>query len=370
MIVKYGMPEKLVRHLAGPANGSVCLYCTNLAETTEHVLPAAFGSFRNAPTLPHRLCSNCNHKRLGVLDEQLARCGVEGFFRKYYGIKGRRGHDDVNPFMRGSAGGKRIEATSFDPVAGREVAIEIGSNGQGTQLCAISLIEETTGKTCHIPLHPGMTADQLRTAFNRCTIVAPFRSALSFHPHELEWIERLIHEVWPAVTFQDERTVFSNVIERPLLKFQVTDRYHRAFAKIGFHYFLSQFPQFSGREQMFAAIRQFILEDEVKDESDGRASRFIVERTTPLLAPLVLGLVPPVGWRAHVIGAEVRPDRFIAHVQMFLSCDWSAPIRTIILAKPATPYTHQAAGHLFLYDSNGSTGNEVGEAKSLSVQIV
>jgi hypothetical protein len=69
--------------------------------------------------LPDRLCSNCNNNRLGVLDEQLARCGVEGFFRKYYGIVGRKEHDSVNPFMRGSAGGKRIEATTFDSTAGR-----------------------------------------------------------------------------------------------------------------------------------------------------------------------------------------------------------------------------------------------------------
>jgi hypothetical protein len=302
-----------------------------------------------------------------MLDEQLARCGVEGFFRKYYGIVGRKEHDSVNPFMRGSAGGRRIDATTFDSSAGREVAIEI-RNGQATQLCAMTLIEETSGKSHHIPLHRAMTADQLRTAFDRCQVIAPFKSALAYYPHERAWIERLLHEVWPTVTFPEEGTLFSNIIERPLLKFQVTDRYHRAFAKMGFHYFLSQFPRFNGHEELFTSIRQFIVED--TDDSQSRANDFIVQRETPLLSPFAMGLTPPDGWRAHVLAAEIRPGVCVAHVQMFVTCDWNSPIRTIILAKSESFTTHEAAGHIFQYYVNGTEDGYSGEAKSLSVKII
>ena len=82
-----------------------CLYCSSPANSLEHVLPAAFGEFVGAPNLDNRVCEDCNNKRLGVLDEQLARCGPEGFFRRWYGIEGRAHHDKVNPFYRGSAGG-------------------------------------------------------------------------------------------------------------------------------------------------------------------------------------------------------------------------------------------------------------------------
>lgn len=362
------MPESLSRQLTRNSELS-CLYCSNSADTTEHVMPAAFGSFKNSPTLPDRLCSDCNNKRLGLLDQQLARCGPEGFLRTYYGIRGRKGHDAVNPFMRGSAGGKRVEATSFDPLAGREVAVEIGSNGRGTQLCAMTIIENQSGKHHHIPLHEGMTAAQLRDAFDKCHAIQPIDAAFAYHPDELVWIKPLFEEVWPTVTFPtDQGKAFSKVIERPVIKFQVTDRYHRAFAKIGFHYFLSQFSEFSGRENFFAGIRRFIAED--GDRGENRASQFIVERTTPLLSTVARGLVPPTGWKAHVLGAEIRPDRFIAHVQMFLTCDWPSPIRTIVLAKPATRYTHQAAGHLFLYNASDSSDGEAGEAKPLSVQVI
>lgn len=310
--------------------------------------------------LQDRLCPNCNNKRLGVLDEQLARCGIEGFFRKYYGISGRKGHDSVNPFMRGSAGARRIDATTFDPLAGREVAIEI-NNGEANHLCAMTLIEEESGKSHHIPLHPSMTADELRTAFNRCEAIQPFKPALAFHPHELEWIKPLFLEVWPTVTFPTEGTLFGNVVERPLLKFQVTDRYHRSFAKMGFHYFLSQFPGFNGQEALFLDIRQFILED-----SQSCASDFIVEREMPLLSPFMMGLTPPSGWRAHVLAAEIRPGVCVAHVQMFVTSDWKSPIRTIILAKSKSFTTHEAVGHLFRYHDNGTEDGYAGEATSLS----
>ncbi len=160
----------------------------------------------------------------------------------------------------------------------------------------------------------------------------------------------------------------SNVIERPVLKFQVTDRYHRAFAKLGFHYFLSQFSRFTGHEEMFADIRQFISEDVV--DSQGRVSSFITERTTPLLSTIASGLTPPDGWRAHVVAAEVRPGGCVAHVQMFITSDWMSPIRTILLAKSGAFTSLEAAGHLFLYHSDDRQDGFAGVAKALPVMPI
>jgi hypothetical protein len=343
-----------------------CLYCSNSAVSMEHVLPAAFGYFKGSPMLPSRLCADCNNRRLGLLDEQLARCGPEGFFRRYYGIEGRKKHADVNLFARNSAGGKRIEVTTFDAKVGREVCIEV-NNGLATQLCAISFIEKTTGKTHHIPLNPKMSAEQLRKAFEQCQIAQPFEVALSLYPHEEEWVQQLLRQVWPAATLSPE-TPMSDVAERPVAKFQVTGRYHRAFAKIGFHYFLSQFPRFSGHQEMFANIRQFIAED--TNDSHSRVNDFISERKTPLLSAMASGLRPPKGWRAHVIAAEIQPGICFAHVQMFLTSEWTSPIRTILLARSATFTSHEAAGHVFKYHSDGMHDGFAGEAKVLPVKVI
>jgi hypothetical protein len=52
---------------------------------------------------------------------------------------------------------------------------------------------------------------------------------------------------------------------------------------------------------------------------------------------------------------------------MFVICDWNSPIRTIILAKPESFTTHEAAGHLFLYHLNRTEDGYAGEATALSV---
>src|SRR5216684_1515326 len=133
-----------------------CLYCPSPANSMEHVLPAAFGEFAGAPNLENRVCDECNNKRLGVLDEQLARCGPEGFFRKWYGIQGRAHHDKVNPFYRGSAGGRRQEFSAFDPVWGVEVNLEV-ENGHARQLRELIFVE-SSGKTHHLPIREDTTA--------------------------------------------------------------------------------------------------------------------------------------------------------------------------------------------------------------------
>ena len=119
---------------------------------------------------------------------------------------------------------------------------------------------------------------------------------------------------------------------------------------------------------MFASIRQFIAED--REYSEERVNQFISERKTPLITPIYQGLRPPDGWRAHMIAAEIRPEACVAHVQMFITSDWSAPIRTIMLAKPETFTSHEAAGHLFKYHEVATQDGFSGEAKSLPVKVI
>ena len=133
-----------------------CLYCVSEADTHEHVIPAAFGEFKDGPRLQAPVCSVCNSQRLGLLDEQVARCGPEGFMREFYGVKGRAHHTKVNPFVRGSAGGKRLEFSTFDREVGVEVNLEI-HDGIVTQMCELIFVETETGKVHHIPLKESMT---------------------------------------------------------------------------------------------------------------------------------------------------------------------------------------------------------------------
>jgi hypothetical protein len=76
---------------------NTCFYCGEPADSLEHPLPAAFGKFEGAPYLRDRICVKCNNS-LGVLDEQLTRCGPEALLRRVYGVQGRATHDKV-PLM-------------------------------------------------------------------------------------------------------------------------------------------------------------------------------------------------------------------------------------------------------------------------------
>jgi hypothetical protein len=80
----------------------------------------------------------------------------------------------------------------------------------------------------------------------------------------------------------------------------VTDRYFRAVAKIGFHYFLTQFQEHTGNEQMFSEIRQFILEGGGVD----RANKFVRKREHALLGAMLTPGVRPNGSIARTAGAD------------------------------------------------------------------
>src|ERR1700760_1594507 len=91
-----------------------CIYCGAIADSLEHPLPAALGEFKDAPLLDGRICKPCNNKRLGLLDEQLTRCGPEALLRRFYNVQGRTTHEGINVFERGSAKGHRIDLRAFD----------------------------------------------------------------------------------------------------------------------------------------------------------------------------------------------------------------------------------------------------------------
>ena len=62
------------------------------------------------------------------------------------------------------------------------------------------------------------------------------------------------------------------------ISFSLTERYFRAVAKISFHYFLSQFPHYSGHEPKFDDIRQYIV----------TGDRDVLTRSGELVASLVI----------------------------------------------------------------------------------
>ena len=339
----------------------ICIYCQQIADSLEHPLPAAFGEFENAPQLVDRICRKCNNERLGVLDEQLARCGPEAFIRRFYGVQGRGSHDPVNSFYRGSAKGQRLEMKVFDPKFGFEVLLEC-DNGVFRQLCQLVFIEQSGGKTHHLPIREGIRPEQLRAAFNNLGVSPPYDMHVLYGPEELVWIEPLLKATSPAISFGPGTQASSNYPAGTAVKFSLTNRYFRAVAKIGFHYFLTQFPEFSGHEPAFADLRRFIL-----DETAGvdQANEFVGERPLPLIGEMLNGSRPD-GWVGHALCADISDGECRAHVQLFICEDFQPRIYTVRLGKNAAVQGFPAFGHGYLYYPDGRRGKFSGETVSLT----
>lgn len=333
----------------------ICLYCTKSADTDEHPLPASLGEFKDAPMIT--LCKSCNNK-LGILDEQLSRSGPEAFMRRFYGVQGRSTHTAINPHYRGSAGGGPIKMTSFDESLGIDVPMEIVRGNEARQMRQL-IFREVSGKIIYLPLPDTLRAPvQLKAAFDNLCLSEIADAQVIYDPEDSDWVEPLVSAVWPQVVFENRTLTPQKHHCTAKVEFQVTDRYFRSIAKIGFHYFLSQFPQYGGGESKFELIRKFICDD----GPIYRANEFIGERQHPLLGNLHDGGRPD-GWQAHCLAAEIKGGICRAHVQLFICEHFPSIPYSITLAKAeSTAVTEDVGfGHAYLYFENGLMGKFAGE---------
>jgi hypothetical protein len=335
-----------------------CLYCPAPPRSIEHPLPAAFGEFENAPLLNDRICRECN-RRLGQLDEQLARSGPERFLRQFYGIKGRPPKGEpVNPFLRGSAGGRRLVMKSYDQNLGMDVLLAI-EKGVPRQLPQVIFVKD--GQAHHVPLTKNTTPDQLRDSYNQLGIAQPEEVHFVCDREEMAWVEPLLHATWPETT-HDLKGETATTYNGATVDIMLTNRYFRAVAKIAFHYFLTQFPQFTGHEPIFNDIRAYILDEDHKVE---RANDYVGERQLPLIGEMLPADTKPQGWKGHVLAAEIKNGECLAHVQLFLSEDFPARTYTIRLSSGADA-SEYGNGHLYAYYEDGPHGKYAGEALPLT----
>ena len=98
------------------------------------------------------------------------------------------------------------------------------------------------------------TPEELQAAHAKLDVVQPCDDMRIFYgPDEKDWVEGLIQQAWPSVTF-GEGKLGSTSYQGAIGTVTLTNRYFRAVAKIGFHYFLTQFPAFDGSAPCFSEI--------------------------------------------------------------------------------------------------------------------
>jgi hypothetical protein len=249
-----------------------------------------------------------------------------------------------------------------DEKLGIEVGLEL-QDGQYRQLRQIVFIENESGKAHHLPIRDGTTSDQLQAAYKALNVKSPFETRVFYDLQEEPWVRDLIHAAWPSAIAGPSAVSATNY--RGLtVNFELTERYFRAIAKIGFHYFLTQFPQYDGAEPIFFDLRQYVFDG---GGTIDRANQFIGVRQAPLIVEMLDPRARPDGWHAHLLCAEIQRGAHLAHLQTFLSEDWPGPIYTIKLGADPGANVHRGRGHGYVYFPNGPQGKFSGEVHDLIV---
>ncbi|SPE35942.1 hypothetical protein SBA3_2320011 [Candidatus Sulfopaludibacter sp. SbA3] len=250
---------------------------------------------------------------------------------------------------------------AFDPNLGFEILFE-RTDGDYRQLRQLVFIEQTSRKTGHIPIGEKMTPEELRAAYKRLELTPPLDMYVICGQEEMQWVQELVSATSPGTGFGPGSQGTKIYGSGTPVSFSLAERYFRAVAKIGFHYFLSQFPQYSGHEQKFADIRRYIT---TGDKDVNRANEFVGERKVPLVGE-ALGGARPHGWVGHILCADVTNGEYRAHVQTFICEDFQPRIYTILLGRSPHDLANSSAGHAFVYFRGGYHGKFAGEAHPLT----
>jgi hypothetical protein len=324
----------------------------------EHHLPRGLGNFKGYVPLADRVCSRCNGV-CGQLDEQLCRCGSEAFFRKFLGISGRSGHDDVNPFYRGSSRGGRLEMFGTNHETGEERELELVGPNSVRELRCVKLVAEDDS-THTIPITDGMTPEEFRKKVAALGFKFFKHVYISAAPEEIPWVESLFDgfkfERKPEWTLPTGPVVYGPAA----IKFTVTSRYFRAIAKIAFHYFLTKFPRFRGDEPCFSELRDFIMNGCPVDE----IGRFVTYSREQFAYQLRAGDRLSV-W-GHLLAVESDYMGFRAKVQLFVGPENGSIVYTVQIGKNPSPIHHsEAYGDFFAYYPPGERAEFDGEVSEL-----
>jgi hypothetical protein len=200
-------------------------------------------------------------------------------------------------------------ATNQD--TGQNVLIELLNDKEARELrCARLIADDDTVRVIRIT--DKMTPAEFRKVFDSFGISHFKQGSVYAAPEEREWVESLL-----ATLKVEHQTTWSRppgpITYGPsVVKFELTSRYFRAIAKIGFHYFLTKFPYFRGDESCFSDIRTFIMSERCAVD---KCRRFVSYSAEHIAWQLRAGAQLTV-W-GHFLAAEANYLNMTATVELF-----------------------------------------------------
>lgn len=348
-----------------------CIYCGfNGPMSDEHGWPCFFGEFEEFPNLPRHVCEDCNNQ-LGKLEDQFSHAGEIAFFRRLLGIEGRKSHDKVDPFVRGSEGAAPLRLLVLDRRSGLQllVTVEPGFDGYSIRTHTIDqlVIVDSSGAVTQMPLRDQAYAlDELTGVIERAQVPKPAR---------VYWLVRGARkETMRAVTCSDTSGLRWEELGEPDPRTQqgaeigssiAEDRFaiDRAIAKIALTYLIASSADcITGLEPYLHDVKDYI-------RNGGDDSQFVTMRWEPILQmPAHYG---PTSWY-HLATADYRGGLLFVSLQFFCGPQYPHPPRydvALALTYDVTP-DFSRHGHQFVYGNcEKGTGGYVGRAEPLHTSI-
>jgi hypothetical protein len=249
--------------------------------------------------------------------------------------------------------------TGISSVTGASIPLELISDTEVRELRCIRLFTED-GTEHLIRITDGMTPALFRERFDALGIKQFEKALISASPNEREWVLSLFE----SFTFQSIDNWASppeGVSYGPsTIKIQVTERYFRDIAKIGFHYFLTKATQFVGNESCFEEIRKFIIEPSSPED----CNRFITRSDDATIWGLEQGA--RINSWGHILSAEVDYYNLIARVHLFAGPMNRPLIYTVLLGKnPSSIIYRSNEADFFVYFPSKDRGTYIGEVVPL-----
>jgi hypothetical protein len=284
------------------------LCCGDSELNDEHYLPRGLGNFRNYRPLKDMICERCNG-RFSKLDEVLLNSGPEALLRRGHGIKGRSAHRAKDLFHERNQGLPPLEVNAWLPNDPSLTRVEVVDRNVAQPRREL-VFEDEDGKQRIVPVpHRVNSVEALNEHLDRYGVLG---------------------QTWPRVwvNCSADDTAFVSLVEERYGKIETGGRepdwkgypatvqattlvnlppeYHRAIAKIGFHFFLWCFgPPLTGFEPCFDEVKEFIFKG-------GDPRKFIT---------CTIGGIDRTGTQittwAHVLAAGWAGREMLATVQLF-----------------------------------------------------
>jgi hypothetical protein len=311
----------------------------------EHYLPRALGNFQNDERLVDRICNDCQNV-CSRLEDVFAHNSPEAFFREMVGRVGRKNHKGKNIFYEPTFGIPPLSMLGKHPGHDFEILWELAPDpaNRGNLGCAPMsqlVFISKDGKTLRLPFRPGKwTVERIREILKQKGVTGEEIVVFGNSDGEHAEMKALTDVLAPAGKDLEVAQLVPGAKIDGEMKVEMSEKYVRAIAKVGFHFFLKYFPNFSGFEPEFDCVKRFIYQ--------GKTDRQVVRRVNaPFLRDLQRRGARLNKW-CHLLSAESDGKGIEARIQFFAGPEVCPLVWSIVIS--TNPSKHvQYTGYAFVY---------------------